>query len=66
MLILVNLVRLDFSRLLGAYVAWFAVTSVVFGAIVFGDRVPFSTAVGLVLIFTGSLVIQFGPSLSMR
>jgi small multidrug resistance family-3 protein len=64
--IVVNLVRLEFSRMMGAYVAWFALTSVVFGAVAFGDRVPQSTVVGLVLIFAGSLVIQFGPALSMR
>jgi small multidrug resistance family-3 protein len=64
--IVVNLVRLEFSRLLGAYVAWFAATSVVFGAVAFGDRVPLSTFLGLALILSGSLVIQFGPGVSAR
>jgi len=61
--ILVNLVGLDFSRLLGAYVGWFALVSVAFGRIVFGDRVPASTWMGLGLVLAGSFVIQFGPVL---
>jgi drug/metabolite transporter superfamily protein YnfA len=59
--ILVNLVGLDFSRMLGAYVGWFAVISVAFGRFVFGDRVPPSTWLGLLLIAAGSAVIHFGP-----
>lgn len=60
--VLVNLVRLDFSRLLGAYVGWFAVVSVVFGRLVFGDRVPWTTWLGLALVLLGSTVIQLGAS----
>ena len=45
--IVVNLLDLDFSRLLGAYVGIFAVVSVLFGRIVFQERVPPSTWVGL-------------------
>ncbi|HVZ35683.1 MAG TPA: hypothetical protein VG963_24825, partial [Polyangiaceae bacterium] len=37
--VVVNLVQLDFSRLLGAYVGWFALVSVGFGRLIFGDRV---------------------------
>jgi len=61
--ILVNLVRLDFSRLLGAYVGWFALVSVALGRIVFGDRIVPSTWLGLAMILAGSLVIQIGPGL---
>src|ERR1700742_4995064 len=58
--VLVNLVGLDFSRLLGAYVGWVAVVSVAFGRFVFGDRIAPSTWFGLLLIVSGSALIQFG------
>ena len=58
--ILVNLLDLDFSRLLGAYVGIFAVVSVLLGRFVFGDRVPTSTWAGLAVILAGSLIIHFG------
>jgi small multidrug resistance family-3 protein len=58
--VVVNLIGLDFSRLLGAYVGWFAVVSVLFGRIVFGDRFTISMGVGLGLVLAGSLVIQTG------
>ena len=60
--ILVNLAGLDFSRLLGAYVGWFALVSIAFGRVVFGERIPASTWVGLALVLAGSLVIQLGPA----
>ena len=58
--VVVNLIGLDFSKLLGAYVGWFALVSVLFGRFVFGDRTPISLWVGLVLVLAGSLVIQTG------
>jgi small multidrug resistance family-3 protein len=58
--LLVNTVRWDFSRLLGVYVAVFALVSVMCGRFVFGEIVPNSTWVGLVIIMAGGLVIQFG------
>ncbi len=58
--VVINLIGLDFSRLLGAYVGWFAVVSVLFGRIFFGDRITVSLWVGLALILVGSLVIQTG------
>jgi len=58
--IVVNLLRVDFSRLLGAYVGVFAAVSVVAGLVLFGDRVPASTWAGLALILGGSLVIHLG------
>ena len=57
--LVVNLVQWDFSRLLGVYVAVFAVVSVLCGRFAFGDDVPASTWVGLAIIVTGGLVIQF-------
>ncbi len=60
--LLVNTVRWDFSRLLGVYVAVFAVVSVIFGRFVFGESVPNSTWLGLAIIVAGGMVIQFGNS----
>jgi drug/metabolite transporter superfamily protein YnfA len=58
--LLVNTVKWDFSRLLGVYVAVFALVSVMCGRFVFGESVPNSTWVGLAIIVAGGLVIQFG------
>ncbi|HKA53737.1 MAG TPA: hypothetical protein VKJ47_08745 [Candidatus Binatia bacterium] len=58
--LVVNLVRWDFSRLLGVYVAVFAVVSVLCGRFAFADDVPVSTWVGLAIIVVGGLMIQFG------
>lgn len=58
--VVVNLLDVDFSRLLGAYVGIFAVASVAFGRLVFGDQVPPSTWVGLAIILAGSLVVHLG------
>jgi small multidrug resistance family-3 protein len=58
--VVVNLLDLDFSRLLGAYVGVFAVVSVLAGRLLFGDAVPSSTWVGLAIVLAGSLVIQLG------
>jgi small multidrug resistance family-3 protein len=54
------LVRWDFSRLLGVYVAVFALVSVMCGRFVFGESVPNSTWMGLAIIIAGGMVIQFG------
>jgi small multidrug resistance family-3 protein len=58
--VLVNLVKWDFSKLLGVYVAAFAVVGVLCGRIFFKETVPVSTWVGLAIIVAGGLVIQFG------
>ena len=58
--IVVNLLPLDFSRLLGAYVGFFAITSVLAGRLVFHEHVVASTWVGLGLILAGSVVVQHG------
>ncbi len=60
--IVVNLVGLDFSRLLGAYVGWFAVTGVLAGRLFFGSRPTLSLWLGLALVLLGSIVIQVGGS----
>jgi drug/metabolite transporter superfamily protein YnfA len=58
--IVVNLLDLDFSRLLGAYVGLFAVVSVLTGQLVFHEQVPASTWLGLAVVLAGSLIIHFG------
>ena len=58
--VVVNLLQLDFSRLLGAYVGIFAVVSVVIGRLAFKEAVPVSTWIGLLVILCGSLIIHLG------
>ena len=58
--LVVNLVKWDFSRLLGTYVAVFAVVSVLAGRFLFKEDVPSSTWLGLAFIVAGGLVIQLG------
>ncbi len=57
--VMVNLVRWDFSRLLGVYVAVFAVISVCWGRFVFREDVPAVVWLGLGLIVAGGVLIQF-------
>jgi drug/metabolite transporter superfamily protein YnfA len=59
----VNTVRWDFSRLLGVYVACFAVISVCWGRFVFQEQVPPMVWAGLGLLVAGGLLIQFAPKL---
>jgi len=58
--LVVNSVKWDFSRLIGVYVAFFALVSVLVGRFVFKESIPLSTWAGLVLILAGGMVIQFG------
>lgn len=60
--LVVNILRWDFSRLLGVYVAVFAVVSVLAGHFVFAEVVPAPTWAGLAIIVAGGLVIQFGAA----
>lgn len=50
----------DFSKLLGVYVAFFALVSVLCDRYIFRESIPASTWVGLSLIIIGGVVIQFG------
>lgn len=58
--VVVNLLDVDFSRLLGAYVGVFAVVSVLIGRYLFQDAVPATTWVGLTVILAGSAIIHLG------
>ena len=61
--VVVNQAEMDFSRLLGTYVAVFALVSVLVGKLYFGDAVSLTTWIGMGIIIAGGLVIQFGPLL---
>jgi drug/metabolite transporter superfamily protein YnfA len=58
--IAVNQLALDFSVLLGAYVGVFAIISVLFGRLVFAERVAQSTWIGLGVVLIGSGIIYYG------
>jgi drug/metabolite transporter superfamily protein YnfA len=60
--VVVNLVPWDFSRLLGVYVAVFAVVSLLVGRFLFHEVVPPSTWIGVAIILLGGLVVQFGQA----
>ena len=62
--VVVNTVKWDFSRLLGVYVAVFAVVSVLAGRFVFKETIPASTWLGLAIIVAGGTVIQMGAGLA--
>jgi small multidrug resistance family-3 protein len=56
--LLVNSLKWDFSKLLGVYIGFFALTSILAGRFVFQENVPWSTWCGLGLIAAGCAVIQ--------
>ena len=58
--LVVNMVRWDFSKLLGVYVAVFALISILFGRFVFNENIPTATWIGLIVIIGGGMIIQFG------
>jgi drug/metabolite transporter superfamily protein YnfA len=60
--VVVNTVKWDFSRLLGVYVAVFAVVSVLAGRFLFKEAIPVTTWVGLAIIVVGGAVIQTGQA----
>lgn len=61
--VVVNTVKWDFSKLLGVYVAVFALISILFGRIVFDEYIPGATWIGLIVIICGAMIIQFGSRL---
>lgn len=56
----VNLTKLDFTRLMGIYVAVFTLMSVLFGLLVFGDKPSLTTVIGVLIILSGAALIRFG------
>jgi len=61
--VVVNMVKWDFSKLLGVYVAIFALVSILFGRFVFKETIPVATWAGLCVIMCGGMIIQFGDLL---
>jgi drug/metabolite transporter superfamily protein YnfA len=61
--VVVNMVKWDFSKLLGVYVAIFALISVLFGRFVFKEAIPAATWIGLMVIIGGGMIIQFGEKI---
>lgn len=61
--VVVNTVKWDFSKLLGVYVAIFAIISILFGRFVFEENIPVATWIGLSVIVCGGLIIQFGDKM---
>ena len=60
---MINIVRWDFSKLLGVYVGVFALVSVLIGRFLLGEEIPMSTWIGLLVIICGGLIIQFGSEI---
>jgi small multidrug resistance family-3 protein len=60
--VLLTWLAADFSKLLGAYVGLFALVSVLFGWLIFRERIPAQTWIGLGVVLVGSLIIQLGSS----
>lgn len=58
--LVVNCVKWDFSRLIGVYVGFFALVSILVGRTVFKESISSTTWLGLALILVGGMVIQFG------
>jgi multidrug transporter EmrE-like cation transporter len=58
--LIVNMVQWDFSKTFGVYVSLFALVSVLCGKFVFRENIPSATWLGLGVILTGGLIIQFG------
>jgi len=61
--VVVNTVKWDFSKMLGVYVAIFALISVLFGRFMFKEHIPNATWMGLAVIICGAMIIQFGSKL---
>ncbi len=61
--VVVNTVKWDFSKLLGVYVAIFALVSILFGRLVFEENISPSTWIGLSVILCGGMIIQFGDKI---
>jgi small multidrug resistance family-3 protein len=61
--VVVNMVKWDFSKLLGVYVAVFALISILFARFVFKEHIPTATWLGLAVVICGAMIIQFGNSI---
>lgn len=57
--------KMDFNKLLGVYVAMFALISILWGCWVAEETISRTTWVGLFLIAMGGIVIQFGQNIAL-
>jgi drug/metabolite transporter superfamily protein YnfA len=60
--LVVNVLPMDFSKLFGTYVAFFAIVGIAAGRLVFREPIAPSTWVGLGVILMGSAIVQFGAA----
>jgi len=58
--LVVNLVKWDFSKLLGVYAAFFALISILWGYFIFKENVSILTWIGLIIMVLGAFIIQAG------
>jgi|SRR6516165_3365332 small multidrug resistance family-3 protein len=58
--LLLNTMTWDFTRLLGTYIAMFALASALFGCLVFREIPSTTTWFGLALVLAGAAVMQLG------
>ena len=58
--LLINTMTWGFTRLLGTYIAVFALTSALFGRFLFHEHPSQTTWFGLVLVLAGAAVMQLG------
>ncbi len=58
--VVVNTMKWDFSKLLGAYIAFFALISILFRRFVLKKNIPVATWIGLCVIICGGMIILFG------
>jgi drug/metabolite transporter superfamily protein YnfA len=58
--LIVNSIDWNFSKIFGVYVGAFALVAILFGKFLFREQIPLSTWIGLAIIISGGMVIQFG------
>ncbi len=58
--LVVNVLPVDFSKLIGVYVAVFAVVGVLIGKVAFREVIPPSTWLGVLVIVVGAAIVQMG------
>ncbi|HUI30777.1 MAG TPA: hypothetical protein VLX91_11210 [Candidatus Acidoferrales bacterium] len=57
--IVVNTVKMDFSKMLGVYISVFVIVTALFGRFIFKETIPGARLIGIAMIVIGGLVIQF-------
>ncbi len=60
--VVLNSLPVDFSKLLGSYVGFFALVSVACGWILFNEEIATTTWLGLAVVLLGSVIMQLGSA----